>query len=212
MKSKDFRNSKEFLRNEYQGSGKYRFPLVRKQLIEDLSNLQLIDYSNIGPKNKKEDLERGVNFCIDDYKFNTIYFKPEKAFERLKDFKFLCGPDFSVYYEMQPWRQIESIGHSRWCCAYWQSKGKIVFPTVSWGSVESFDYCFDAIEEGSIVVVGMIGAKRNNRFKFMLGYNEMLKRIKPTFIICIGEPFPEMKGNIIKISYAEVRNGGKNGR
>ena len=34
----------------------------------------------------------------------------------------------------------------------------------------------------------------------MLGYNKMMEVIKPSAIICYGEPFDEMKGNIIKIS------------
>ena len=40
----------------------------------------------------------------------------------------------------------------------------------------------------------------------MLGYNEMLSRIKPSRIICYGKPFDEMKGDIIEIDYAETNN------
>lgn len=40
----------------------------------------------------------------------------------------------------------------------------------------------------------------------MLGYNEMLRRIKPCKIICYGKPFEKMKGNIIEIDYAKTNN------
>lgn len=30
----------------------------------------------------------------------------------------------------------------------------------------------------------------------MLGYNEMMKRIKPSVVLCYDEPFPAMTGNI----------------
>lgn len=40
----------------------------------------------------------------------------------------------------------------------------------------------------------------------MLGYNEMLSRIKPSKIICYGKPFDEMKGNIIEVDYAETNH------
>lgn len=40
----------------------------------------------------------------------------------------------------------------------------------------------------------------------MQGYYEMIRRIKPSKIICYGKPFPEMKGNIIEIDYAETNN------
>ena len=36
----------------------------------------------------------------------------------------------------------------------------------------------------------------------LLGYNEMLSRIKPSKIICYGKPFDEMKGDIIEVDYA----------
>ena len=40
----------------------------------------------------------------------------------------------------------------------------------------------------------------------MLGYNEMLSRIKPSKISCYGKPFDEMKGDIIEVDYAETNN------
>lgn len=43
-------------------------------------------------------------------------------------------------------------------------------------------------------------------FDDMLGYNEMLCRIKPSKIICYGKPFDEMKGDIIEVDYAKTNN------
>lgn len=40
----------------------------------------------------------------------------------------------------------------------------------------------------------------------MLGYNEMLRKIKPSAIICYGTPFDEMKGNVIAVDYAATNN------
>ena len=40
----------------------------------------------------------------------------------------------------------------------------------------------------------------------MLGYDEMLSRIKPSKIICHGKPFDEMKGDIIEVDYAQTNN------
>lgn len=91
--------------------------------------------------------------------------------------------------------QIESIFKNRWCGAYWQSKGLKVIPTVSWGDERSFDFCFDGIEEGAIVAVCTY-YRENCEDDFMLGYNEMIKRIKPSVVLCYDEPFAGMKGNI----------------
>ena len=43
-------------------------------------------------------------------------------------------------------------------------------------------------------------------FDDMLGYNEMLCRIKPSKIICYGKHFDEMKGDIIEVDYAKTNN------
>ena len=101
---------------------------------------------------------------------------------------------------MPPWRQLENVAHSRWCGAYWQNRGLLVIPTVSWSTPSSFGYCFDGIEYGSVVAVGMIGCK-GNKLGFMRGYNAMMGKICPEVVICFGVPFPEMQGNIISVDY-----------
>ena len=105
---------------------------------------------------------------------------------------------------MNPWRQIESVGKSRWVAAKWQKAGKTVIPTMSWSLARSYEFCFDAIEKNSIVAIGMIGCKNNKR-NFMRGYNQMLKKIEPEGIICFGKPYDEMEGNLVVVDYLESR-------
>lgn len=70
-----------------------------------------------------------------------------------------------------------------------------MIPTISWGDESSFDFCFDGVEEGAMVAVCTY-YRENCEEEFMLGYNRMLKVIKPQSVICYDEPFPSMKGNI----------------
>ncbi len=86
-----------------------------------------------------------------------------------------------------------------------QSKGIKVIPTVAWGEPNTFWFCFDGIEKGSPVAVSTLGV-RTEKALFMQGYDEMLRKIKPSAIICYGKPFDEMKGKIIEVDYAEVNN------
>lgn len=44
------------------------------------------------------------------------------------------------------------------------------------------------------------------------GYNEMLEIIEPTAVICFGEPFPEMRGNVVAVDYLSSRKVVRNGR
>lgn len=66
-------------------------------------------------------------------------------------------------------------------------------------------FCFDGIEQNSIVAVSTLGV-RTEKDLFMQGYNEMLRRLNPSKIICYGKPFEEMNGNIIPVDYAKTNN------
>lgn len=209
MKSINFRNSDLFLRNGFESDNLWGFPLIKKQEI-DLDNIDLISYSDISTKDTNN-LHKGVHFFIDDYRFESVYSNPEQRLATLKKYDFVLTPDYSLYSEMNTWRQIESIGKSRWVGAYWQSNGLTVIPTISWAQPSSFRFCFDGIEKHSIVAVGMIGCKRN-RIAFMRGYDTMLNILQPSAIICFGEPFPEMEGDIIKVGYLSSRKVVRHGR
>lgn len=130
------RNDPYFLRNGFETSGKYSFPLIKRQEVS-LEKIALIPY-NLTKSNDIKNADCGVHFFIDDYRFFGVYDFPEKAFARICGYKFLLSPDFSLYKEMPMWKLIENIGKSRWCGAYWQSKGKTVIPTISWAGSESF--------------------------------------------------------------------------
>ncbi|MCR5234661.1 MAG: DUF4417 domain-containing protein [Lachnospiraceae bacterium] len=203
MTSVEMRANNLFSRNEFITSGKWQLPKIEKQNI-DLDNIQLISYSDIRSDDNEANRSKGVHFFIDDYRFEGVYRNPERSLSRLSQYRFLLSPDYSTYSDMNYWRQLESIAHSRWVGAFWQDQGQVVIPTISWSTQESFEFCFDGIEVGSIVAIGMIGCKRSKN-EFMVGYNEMLSRLDPEAIIVFGTPFPDMEGRIISVDYCESR-------
>lgn len=176
-------------------------PLVKKQEIS-LEDVKLIGYDKV---NQSDDYKSIVHFFLDDYRFESIYNNPEKKIEKLKQYKAVLTPDFSMFVEMPIALQLFSTFKNRWVGACLQEQGISVIPTVRWGDLTSFNFCFDGIERGSIVAVSTIGIKKE-KSHFMLGYNEMLDRIKPSKIICYGKPFDEMKGDIIEVDYGETNN------
>ena len=203
MTSEEMRANPLFMRNTFPTVGKWGMPVVKKQELptNDIQLLSSADArSNDSAKNKK----KGVHFFVDDYRFTGIYNNPKRSLRKYSQYKFLLTPDFSTYAEMNLWRQMESIAHSRWVGAYWQSKGLIVIPTISWSTPRSFEFCFDGIEKGCVVAVGTLGCKKNKR-NFMRGYNEMLERIEPSKIIVFDKPFDEMTGDIIYVDYLSSR-------
>lgn len=197
------RDNPLFMRNSFATTGKWGIPLVKKQGLTT-ENIMLVACSDTRANDNEENKKRGVHFFVDDYRFSGIYDNPERTIERYSQYAFLLTPDFSTYADMNLWRQLESVVKNRWVGAYWQSKGLTVVPTVSWSTSRSFDFCFDGIETHSIVAVSTLGCKKA-KLDFMRGYEIMLEKIQPELIICFGDPFHEMQGNLISIDYCESR-------
>ena len=145
MTSETMRHDEKFMRNGYGSSGCWNFSKVSAQDIS-LEDIELLSYSDTKP-NDILNRHRAVHFFIDDYRFESVYKNPEKNLNKLSQYRFLISPDFSVYADMPRWRQIESVAKSRWCGAYWQSKGLTVIPCISWSDTQSFDFCFDGIQK-----------------------------------------------------------------
>lgn len=203
MTSKQMRNDSLFVRNQFDKSGKWGIPIVHKQ-EPNLLNIELIACSDTRANDSMENRRKGVHFFVDDYRFQGIYTNPGRSFMRYSQYAFLLTPDYSTYCDMDLWRQLESVAKNRWVGAYWQSKGLTVIPTISWGDARSFEFCFEGVEQGSMVAVGMIGCKKA-KTAFLRGYSAMLERIEPCCIICFGIPFAEMDGNIIPVDYQKSR-------
>ncbi len=180
-------------RNQYETVGKYGFPLIKKQFI-DVDKIDLLCYTKT-KINDKENSNKSVHFFTYDWFFDNVYDKPEKALEKLEQYYALLTPDFSCYFDMPRALQIYSIFKNRWCGAHWQDKGFKVIPTIEWGQENTFDFCFDGIEKGSVVAVSTYRREKYEK-EYMKGYNKMMEIIQPSAIICYGQVFNEMTGNI----------------
>ena len=191
------------MRNTPEYSGKYGIPLLHKA-SPVAANIQLVACSDTKAHDREENLHKGVHFFVDDYRFQGIYNNPQKSLNRYAQYDFLLSPDFSLYADMPLWKQIENVAKNRWVGTFWQNEGLKVIPTISWSTARSFEFCFDGVEVGSSVAVGMIGCKKN-RLGFMRGYTAMLDKLQPCQIIVFGTPFSEMVGNIVTIDYNKSR-------
>lgn len=197
--SKSMRNDDLFMRNKYKMVGKFDIPLVKKQNI-DIENIQLIAYSDINKIMPLLDKLYGVHFFVDDYRMDKMYAQPQYYLNKLSRFGYILTPDYSLYAEMPNTIQKYNVFRNRWCGAYWQEHGLIVIPAISWGLAPTFEFCFDGVEQSSIVAVSTVGCLKA-RLNFMRGYDKMLEKINPKAIICYGKTFPEMEGNIIEVPY-----------
>jgi hypothetical protein len=183
--------------------GRYDMPLIAAQDV-DLDELALIRFTSIDD----DDAEAGaltVHFFEDDERVDQVWTRPEEQVDRLRSYKQMLSPDFSLYTNRPVVEQIINTYRNRWCGALWQREGSTVIPTVSWSDGASFDFCFDGLEEGTVVAVSTVGV-RDLPAGFMRGYREMVRLVHPGAVVCYGTPFEEMAEMVPVVEVPYLRN------
>jgi hypothetical protein len=177
--------------------GKYQIPKLKpcKYIPDHL--LSFKDMLSVG------DFTAGIHFFTDDYRFERIWRNTAVYLERLAKFKCVFTPDFSLYLDMPLAMQIWNTYRNRMIGQICQNYGMNVIPTIGWAGEDSFEFCFDGLPAGGTVAVSTVGVMKNKEAKeiFQRGMEEMIKRVKPGFILVYGNPFPESCGNIPFKSY-----------
>ena len=194
-------------RMQFACNGFYGMPEMRSTQTTGDKMLRFMDWKEV------EDPENYIaHFYYDDYKFISAWREPDKYLDRLRQFKAVVSPDFSLYTDFPRALQILSCYRRQWCGAFWQYEGIDVIPDVVWGDKESFSYCFDGIPKGGTVAVSTVGVKRDEEWNnekndlFKAGFDEMMTRLEPTTILFYGDMIEGLEGNIIRIpSYYEQK-------
>lgn len=188
----------------FTGVGKYDIPK-----IEPVTELYIKDWIgfNFAMTSKKNRDMTGLQFFIDDYQFERVWNLPKRFTKLVSQYGAVLTPDFSQYLDFPKAVQIFNHYRKHWCGAYWQEMGATVIPTIRWGDKESYDWCFDGEPEGGIVAVSNVGLMRNkeDRQRFMDGYNEMLVRLQPKEVLLFGHIFDDYKGPVHYIHYQQAK-------
>ena len=142
------------------------------------------------PVRTSRSLDAGaVHFFLDDYRFESVWNRPNKALLGLQKYKMLLTPDFSLYRDWPLMLQMWNTYRSRWCGCFWQSKGFHVIPTVSWGSAESYAFCFTGLPNRSILAVSSLGVKFADpveQYLFVTGFQTMVQHLQPIVVLSYG--------------------------
>jgi hypothetical protein len=186
-------------------------PLMERQEIDLDPIIQhgLISFTNVRQKETdKERKKQTVHFFIDDFKFDEVWIDPPAYIDRLKAYCQVMSPDFSTYTNVPLALQAFNVFRNRWCACYWQSKGIIVIPTVTWSTPYSYDFVFDGVRRNSVVALSSIGSSGIYTKPFLDGFIAMCKEVKPSTVICYGEPYEEMF-KFADILYVPYEHGSK---
>lgn len=162
--------------------GFYEMPIIRKSSFIP-SDLIGFNYA-LNSKNKRT----GIHCFVDDYQISRLWNNPNAYIEAIAGYECFLSPDFSLYLDMPMAMKVWNVYRSRMVGQYYQDHGIEVIPTVSWAEPETFDFCFDGIEQGATVAVSTIGVKRNEYAQkiWQQGMDEMIRIVDPANILLYG--------------------------
>ena len=165
-------------------SGKYGIPKIKA--YHDTIPQKFITYSE---SSTSSDYSCGVSSFDEDLFLERIWKNADKYISTFSKFHCICEPDFSLKIGHPLAIQITNTYRNHALAFHMQSQGLKVMPTISWSSIESFDFCFDGHEKGGAVIVSTIGTLRDKRSAmfFRLGFEEMIKRISPDAVVIYGD-------------------------
>ena len=160
----------------------WQMPIIR---AENHVPSKLIGFNYAKTSNEKD---AGIHFYVDDYQFERVWNYPEKYVEVLSEYDCILSPDFSLYMDMPMPMKIWNTYRSRQIGAYYQDNGIKVIPTLSWAEPETFCFCFQGIEKGSIVSVSTVGVKESKEALQIWtdGMNEAIRQIQPSMVLEYG--------------------------
>lgn len=189
----------------FENLGKFSFPGVGPYGIPEIEPVTEYPSGEFIPmnyaKSEKNPESKNVHCFVDDYQFIQYWNNPDTYIPKLQKFRSVCAPDFSTYTDMPVAMQIYNHYRKHWLAAYWQLHGMTVYPTISWSTPESYAWCFDGEPVGGIVSVSSVGTQNNAESKrlFLRGYEEMMKRLSPSWVIFYGKVPEEVDWNVIRV-------------
>lgn len=198
----NFENLDKF---SFTGVGKYEIPQIDPETKYPGGEFVGMNYA----LTEKFPESKIMHCFVDDYQFIRYWNNPDKYLPVLSRFSAVCSPDFSTYTDMPLAMQIYNHYRKHWLAAYWQLNGITVYPTISWSDEKSYDWCFDGEPVGGVVAVSSVGTQKNKESKrlFLLGYEEMMKRLDPAWVIFYGIVPEECDWNVIRVNpeYEKVK-------
>lgn len=128
-----------------------------------------------------------MHFFLDDFRFEVLWNRPWDTLSAPLRMGYALAPDFSLYRDWPYALQLFNVYRNRWMGRFWQEQGIHVIPTVVWGDMSSYDFCFAGIEPGGVVACSSVGVRDGESLDyFSAGYREMVRRLAPQHVVFYG--------------------------
>ncbi|MDP4118737.1 MAG: DUF4417 domain-containing protein [Bacillota bacterium] len=134
------------------------------------------------------DFDSWVIFYEHDAKFERLWNNPKAYLKKLKNFRGVISPDFSLYRNMPLSMQIWNTYRNHALAAWFQNNGIEIIPNVRFNDERTYLFCFSGIEKNKTVAVGTHGCIRlkDDKEYFKKGLVQLVKKLSPKTIIVYG--------------------------
>lgn len=132
-----------------------------------------------------------VHFFLNDYQFDGergIWLDTVRHVPLLEEYRGVLSPDFSLYRNMGRIPQAWNTYRNRLVQCQLERLGCDVISTVSWGTDETYGFCFKGLPKGKVVAVSTLGVMKlkESMATFEAGYREMCRVLQPVTVVVYG--------------------------
>lgn len=173
-------------RRHYPACNPWGFPDLLPQAFTLPDTTPLLSYRERDDSGQRH-AQAICHFFLDDYRFESVWSKPDWGLSRVRRFRAVLTPDFSLYADwpliIQQWNHYRR----QWTGRYWQDHGVKVIPTVNWSTPDSYAWCFTGIPPGQTVALAVPDLRKPDvRQRFSTGYQAMQDALRPAQLLVYG--------------------------
>lgn len=134
------------------------------------------------------DFDCWVVFYEHDKGFERLWNNPKQYLNKLKKFKGVISPDFSLYRNMPLVMQMWNTYRGKAIAVWLQNNGIGIIPNVRTADARTFKFAFKGIECNKTVAIGTHGCikRKDDKAYFTIGLEELVKHLYPKTIIVYG--------------------------
>ncbi len=134
------------------------------------------------------DFDAWVAFYEYDRFFERFWNNPKRYLTKLKKFKGVISPDFSLYRNMPLVMQMWNTYKGRALAVWLQDNGIEIIPNVRTADERTYSFAFCGIEKNKTVAIGTHGCIKTSedRQYFKRGLAELVETLSPKNIIVYG--------------------------
>jgi hypothetical protein len=136
-------------------------------------------------------------FYTNDKDFNAYYTDMSpKRLEILQSFYAIISLDFSTYSSADYDDNKVAIKKNRRFCTFCQYHDILCIYNIVWASNADYDLAFSHVEKGAVIALSTYRISNHDDNLFRKGYLSIKRKIKPSIILCYGNPQACMEKDI----------------